>query len=66
MGISVKGGAAWGGSISQEVKPEDEMATDSQNGNIIFYKQSFPDCFGICLKNLCEDFLSAPIFLMCF
>jgi hypothetical protein len=24
-----------GGSISQEVKPKDEMATDSQNGDII-------------------------------
>jgi hypothetical protein len=31
MGISVKGGAA----ISQEVRPEDKMATDSQNGDII-------------------------------
>jgi hypothetical protein len=24
-----------GGSISQEVRPEDKMATDSQNGDII-------------------------------
>jgi hypothetical protein len=31
VGISVKGGAA----ISQEVRPEDKMATNSQNGNII-------------------------------
>jgi hypothetical protein len=31
MGISVKGGAA----ISQEVRPEDKMTADSQNGDII-------------------------------
>jgi hypothetical protein len=45
MGISVRGGAALehrsflrlpvGGSISQEVRREDKMATDSQNGDII-------------------------------
>jgi hypothetical protein len=31
LGVELPGG----GSISQEVKPEDEMATDSQNGDII-------------------------------
>jgi hypothetical protein len=41
VGISVKGRATVGlrfpgeGSISQEVRPEDKMATDSQNGDII-------------------------------
>jgi hypothetical protein len=32
-----------GGSISQEVKPEDKMAADSQNGNITVL--SFPHFF---------------------
>jgi hypothetical protein len=42
MGISVKGRAVvGGGSISQEVRPEDKMGTNSQNGNIITL--SFPN-----------------------
>jgi hypothetical protein len=28
------------GSISQEVRPEDKMATDSQNGNVIVPSKS--------------------------
>jgi hypothetical protein len=36
VGISVKGGTVIeGGSISQEMRPEDKMAADSQNGDII-------------------------------
>jgi hypothetical protein len=31
LGVKLPGG----GSISQEVKPEDKMATNSQNGDII-------------------------------
>jgi hypothetical protein len=39
MGISVKGGF----DISQELRPDDNMATDSQNGCIIVL--SFPHFF---------------------
>jgi hypothetical protein len=40
MGISVKGGAViGGGSISQEVRPEFKMATNSQNVNIIILSE---------------------------
>jgi hypothetical protein len=31
---------AGGGFISQEVRPEDKMVTDSQNGNIIILSQT--------------------------
>jgi hypothetical protein len=49
MGISVKGGAA----VSQEVRPEDKMATDSENGNIIVL--SFPHFFLIIMRVGAED-----------
>jgi hypothetical protein len=42
-----------GGSISQEVKPEDEMATDSQNGDIITL--SFPHFSLIMMRVGAED-----------
>jgi hypothetical protein len=35
VGISVKGGAVVGGGSSSQVRPEDKMAADLQNGNII-------------------------------
>jgi hypothetical protein len=44
-GAAVRGGAALGGEVawgrlhSQEVKPEDKMATDSKNGDIIALSQ---------------------------
>jgi hypothetical protein len=50
----LKGGAVIGnGSISQEVRPEDKMATDLQNGDTIVL--SFPHFFFIMMRIGTED-----------